>query len=435
MKKLSISILTCCCLSMSFTVGTCTNPDHSWYEFFGLLTRIATGSRNTGDNSTNEIFMVGVGNNGVILKSTGADTIRFTGRSSGTTQNLNDLRIQPTTFEPKMLAVGNNGTITLSTDLGETWTVSAPVTTASLYASDFNNATYFAVGDNGTILSSFNGTSWSLQTSGTTRNLKAISMHANSGGTLVAIGERGTIVRTTNSGSSWSNISLSDTTVNLYCISQKTRQNLNAVNFYVAGSSGKIYKSTDLGATWVLKNSGTTNTLRSIYFKGNDSGAVSGDNGTVRITTNAGETWFSDAYFNNVTGNITSISEMPRPARTFIALFNNTRMHIASEDSNFVVIGIRNISSEIPNGFSLSQNYPNPFNPSSKFKVQISKLSNVKVVVYDAAGKEVEVLVNEQLHPGTYEVDFNGSKYASGVYFYKLIAGDFVETKKMMLVK
>jgi hypothetical protein len=98
-------------------------------------------------------------------------------------------------------------------------------------------------------------------------------------------------------------------------------------------------------------------------------------------------------------------------------------------------IGIQITSGEIPSEYKLSQNYPNPFNPSSKFKVQISKLSDVKIIVFDITGKELEILVNEQLRPGTYEVDFDGSKYSSGVYFYKLITNDFTETKKMMLVK
>ncbi len=105
--------------------------------------------------------------------------------------------------------------------------------------------------------------------------------------------------------------------------------------------------------------------------------------------------------------------------------------------------GIQPISSEIPKQFSLSQNYPNPFNPSSKFKVQISKLSNVKIVVYDSAGREIETLVDEQLKPGTYEVNWNASGYSSGVYFYQLTARqnagssteDYSGARKMLLIK
>jgi hypothetical protein len=98
-------------------------------------------------------------------------------------------------------------------------------------------------------------------------------------------------------------------------------------------------------------------------------------------------------------------------------------------------IGIQPISNEIPSSFELSQNYPNPFNPTTKFKFQIVKLSDTKVTVYDVLGKEVAILVNQQLKPGTYEVEWIATNYPSGVYFYNLSAGDFTETKKMVLIK
>ncbi len=98
-------------------------------------------------------------------------------------------------------------------------------------------------------------------------------------------------------------------------------------------------------------------------------------------------------------------------------------------------IGITTISTLVPKQFSLSQNYPNPFNPNSKIKFQIAKSGDTKLVVFDMLGREVETLVNENLNPGTYEVDFEGSNFSSGVYFYKLTAGSYAETKKMSLIK
>jgi hypothetical protein len=98
-------------------------------------------------------------------------------------------------------------------------------------------------------------------------------------------------------------------------------------------------------------------------------------------------------------------------------------------------IGITKISSEIPGEFSLSQNYPNPFNPSTNIKFSLPKSSLVKLVVYDITGREVETLVNENLNAGTFNAAWNASKYSSGVYFYKLVTGSFIETKKMILIK
>lgn len=85
--------------------------------------------------------------------------------------------------------------------------------------------------------------------------------------------------------------------------------------------------------------------------------------------------------------------------------------------------------------FSLEQNYPNPFNPKTEIKFQVSSVSDVKIAVYDLLGREVAVLVNEQKVPGSYEVDFDGSRLASGVYIYRLTAGSFTESHKMILTK
>ena len=99
------------------------------------------------------------------------------------------------------------------------------------------------------------------------------------------------------------------------------------------------------------------------------------------------------------------------------------------------IIGINQISNEIPIAFVLSQNYPNPFNPSTNIKFQIPGSGLVKLTVFDVLGKEVQTLVNRQLSSGTYEADFDGSNLPSGVYYYQLEAGDYAETKKMVLVK
>ena len=89
----------------------------------------------------------------------------------------------------------------------------------------------------------------------------------------------------------------------------------------------------------------------------------------------------------------------------------------------------------IPVEFSLSQNYPNPFNPATTIKFGISELTNVTLKIYDALGSEVETLVSEKLEPGYYKHEWNASRFASGVYFYRIIAGTFVETKKLVILK
>lgn len=99
------------------------------------------------------------------------------------------------------------------------------------------------------------------------------------------------------------------------------------------------------------------------------------------------------------------------------------------------IVGINNISIEIPKEWKLYQNYPNPFNPETKINFDVLKSENIRIVVYDMLGREVEILVNERLVPGRYNVTFNASKYSSGIYFYSLNSNSFNSIKKMSLIK
>ena len=96
------------------------------------------------------------------------------------------------------------------------------------------------------------------------------------------------------------------------------------------------------------------------------------------------------------------------------------------------IINTKNI---LPESYSLSQNYPNPFNPETKILFSIPKPGLTRLAVYNVLGEEILKLVDEFKPAGEYEIKFNGEKYSSGVYFYKLTSGDFSETKKMVLIK
>ena len=88
-----------------------------------------------------------------------------------------------------------------------------------------------------------------------------------------------------------------------------------------------------------------------------------------------------------------------------------------------------------PNSFTLYQNYPNPFNPSTTIKYSIPRRTNVTLKVFDVLGSEVATLVKIEQPQGNYEVEFDATSLASGIYLYRIKAGDFVETKKMVLLK
>ncbi len=137
---------------------------------------------------------------------------------------------------------------------------------------------------------------------------------------------------------------------------------------------------------------------------------------------------------------------------TTITIFNNQKsqqfnitvsgnpISVTFDPDNFILKSISSVTDvndelSLPAEFSLSQNYPNPFNPSTKIKYSIKEQGNVKLIVYDILGREVATLVNEQKPAGNYEVTFDASRLSSGVYFYRLRAGSFVSTKKMILLR
>ena len=238
----------------------------------------------------------------------------------------------------------------------------------------------------------------------------------------------------------------------------------------------RVLRSTNFGLYWTVLNTGVNKPMTSIFLIKPDKGLIGGNN-YIYATTNFGNNWnlssslpFTPNLVGGVTDNYTifyyylktdsaGLQSIYRGGLLgyWILEFNGIRgmRHMQGVDFQIWVVGdsgriyerhilyplIRKISSEIPERFLLMQNYPNPFNPVTKIKFDVKKSvassqeSVVTLKVFDITGKEVATLVNEQLNPGTYEVTFDGSNFASGVYFYQLKAEESINTKKLMLLK
>ena len=126
----------------------------------------------------------------------------------------------------------------------------------------------------------------------------------------------------------------------------------------------------------------------------------------------------------------------PYPGATFI----NRDIDANKEIWNFFIqsshtTGVESLEGAVPMTYTLNQNYPNPFNPTTVISYQLPVASNVNLKVFDLLGREVAVLVNEQKMGGTHSVTWNSAGFPSGVYFYRLLAGDYTETRRMILVK
>jgi hypothetical protein len=115
--------------------------------------------------------------------------------------------------------------------------------------------------------------------------------------------------------------------------------------------------------------------------------------------------------------------------------FYNYRLKQIDYDGSYEYSDIVEVDIPAPNEFALLQNYPNPFNPSTKIRYSVPQSSKVVIKVFDILGNEIETLIDEQKPIGTYEIIWHTTNLPSGVYFYRLQAGSFVETKKMVLMK
>lgn len=330
--------------------------------------------------------------------------------------------------------------------------------------------------NNGLQRSVNNGASWSNATSGLSGSgawVAPILAHPDS--VEIFYTARGQVFKSVNMGGSWTAISSGTSgTIREMAISK------SEPNVMYATSGGAVYKSTDRGYTFVISTSGVPNkTITSINIHPDSSKVAiltqSGFGGAkIHKTTNGGANWFSingdlpDSPINDGLIYYPGYSTNVILAATDIGVFmttnqgtnwvelanglpNTVAMHLdynqasgklrlgthgrGTWELNGSLIGITNYNTETPDKYYLKQNYPNPFNPSTKISFGIVKQGFVSIKIYNSIGREVATLVNENLKPGTYEASFRGDNLSSGVYFYKLIANDYSETKRMMLVK
>ena len=257
---------------------------------------------------------------------------------------------------------------------------------------------------------------------------------------------RGFIIRSGNGGVTWT----TQYFLNIFGFHDIHLTNQNT-GFAVGGDTllqAVIYKTTNGGVNW--NNIYTLGPLCIYYgvdFNNTGTGFVVGykvqyvsvESMLISRTTNYGNSW--NNHFIPDTNNLLFTN--------CIADQNNWFACGGSLENDAILlktttggVGIHPTSNEIPNKFSLHQNYPNPFNPSTKIRFDLHKTAHAKLIVFDILGGEVATLVDEELRAGSYEVDFNGSDYPSGVYFYRIAihsdrleTNNFIETKRMVLVK
>ena len=234
---------------------------------------------------------------------------------------------------------------------------------------------------------------------------------------------------TTNYGLNWQIVMLDSAVLWNEPPSHNKFFNIRFVNDSVAYLSSKLglMKTENEGADWFILDTTITKNVQKNYFTSADTGWIFKSN-KIYKTTSGGVNWdtnfiytsnFTQPFFlNSLTGYI---------------LCDNRRI---LKTINGGIVSVKNSGNQnVPDKFSLSQNFPNPFNPLTIINYQLAINNVVSLKVYDALGKEVVTLVNEKQDPGRYSVEFSGEGLPSGVYYYKLEAEDFTETKRMILLK
>jgi len=317
-----------------------------------------------------------------------------------------------------------------STDGGYNWSVQYTTFQRALKSIFFTDAnTGYVVGEAGIIIKTTDGgNNWNGQNSGTNQNLWSVFFSdVNTGFAVGGLGGGGVILKTTDGGDNW------ETQVNgITEVTSVYFANANAG--YIVGLNGTILATTNGGNDWNLQVSGTNADLWSVYFLDESTGYITGEirvlqGGIILKTTDSGSTWFHLQSASNF--GLFSIfftdSEVGYAVGKFGTILKTTSGGVSFVEGEEI--------DEIPTSYNLSQNYPNPFNPTTSIQYAVSSMQFVSIKVYDVLGNEITTLVNEEKPTGIYEVEFNTLDLPSGIYFYKIQAGNFIETKKMVLMK
>jgi hypothetical protein len=272
----------------------------------------------------------------------------------------------------------------------------------------------------GIYYSSDSGTSWNPTN---VLNLNIPSLAVSGNFVYAAVPSGLGVYRSTNNGVNWSVALVS--TVDYVEVAANN-------NYAYAGSffSGARYSS-NYGGTWTPCNGFPPDA--SIFALGTVGNAM------VLAGTDLSPSWIYASFDNG--NSFSSYSEGLFERASVEAFTVNDTFMFAGTDYNGVWRRLRpdvlNVQTqqEVPLEYSLSQNYPNPFNPKTKIRFDLHKSSQAKLIVYSILGREIKTLVNEKLNAGSYEVSWDGSDYSSGIYFYKLVADEYVNVKKMVLLK
>ncbi len=339
-----------------------------------------------------------------------------------------------------MAAVGTNlfagfngGGINLSTNNGSSWkpiNVGLTGTQVLALATSPTGTNLFAGTDKGIYLTTNNGTSWSDASAGLTNlNVYAVGVSVTAtGGTNIFAGTNGGgVFLSTNNGANWAEVNSGLTDLHVWSFA--------VIGHNVFASTNKgVFLYSNSGKNWTAVNSGISSTqvltiAAVTSAHGSSTTLFAGTNGGVYLSTDNGTSWSTanTGLPNVIVRSVAAIGS------SFYA--GTLGMGIWKRPLVEMYTSVDGPLTDVPNLFVLCQNYPNPFNPGTSFEFRISSLGFVSLKIFDVLGREVATLVNEVRPAGVHTIRWDAASLPSGVYYYRLRAGAFVEAKKMVLMK
>ena len=361
-----------------------------------------------------------------------------------------------------------------------------------------NDSVGWAVGDSSLILSTKNGGRWwnedpipAIPATPFFQGFIDVKFITPQVG--VCVGNAGVILKSTDGGASWKLIQATPkSNGSLFRLDWVSDSIVYAAGGTADSSSPAVLRSTDQGDTWVTQQVppliGQGAHYDDIYFYNDSLGWAVGNWGTIIHTTDGGVgtilntplligpatgdtlaasdtalVWKSvpsassyevqialDSSFSNIVLDSKSITDTSLGVKAFLNTVLNMdtkyfwRVKASSSNGistfsniwSFIVGTITPVSGhQLPKTYSLSQNYPNPFNPTTVINYSLPRRSFVTLTIYDDLGRQVQTLVDNEQSAGNYSVDFNASSLPSGAYFYRIQAGTYTQTKKLLLLK
>ncbi len=345
-----------------------------------------------------------------------------------------------------------NGGVFKTTNNGDSWTqITNGMGTTQVNCLNGIGSTILAGTTSGVYRSVDGGANWSAINYGQAIWVKALAVN----GTDIYLGnDGGKIYKSINNGANWTlfagNMTGEITSILFH----------NGI-MYAAASGNGVYASSNGGANWSFESVGYL--IKVLYPTGNTIRLGTGNGG--KKNTNSMGGWVQDIPWINYTWGYASVGNYiiagmstgmfwssnngttwNDPVAGYIfgqyvfSMAQNLQYVFAGTGSVYrrptsQFTGLNTLSSNVPKDFSLSQNYPNPFNPATNIRFGLPQSASVVLRVYNQLGESVSELVNQKLAAGEYEYNFDASALSSGVYYYKLIAGDYSETRKMILIK